>query len=373
MIYLDNAATTKIDEEVFDTYLKVQRNFFANTTSLHKLGQEANFMLEKSKKDMMKTLGLKNHDCLFVSNATEANNLAILGVTKYKSGNIITSSIEHPSVEAIVDNIKTLDTYKLKTLESGIIDIEDLKANINKDTVLVSIMWVNNIVGMVQPIKEIIEIVKKYPKCKLHVDAVQGICKQVNDFDFNDIDLITFSTHKIYGPKGVGCLLYNKNILIERVIYGSFGQNGLKPGTLDLALCCSTCKAIKKFYPLTKQNYDYIKNLNEYVINNIKNNPAIHIISRYDKSYYNPYIISISIPNIKGETIVHYLEKYDIYVSTGASCSSKLQKREKTIYQMTNNETISLTAIRISFSHTNTISECQKLCECLNEITKEGK
>ena len=375
MIYFDNAATTKIDKDVLDTYIKIQNNFFANTTSLHKLGQEANFMFNKAKTELLQALKLKNHDVVFVSNATEANNLGIYGIVSGKKGKVITTKVEHPSVSEIFKDLenKGYEVVYLNVDEHGIIDLNELKNSIDSNTLLVSIMWVNNIIGTIEPISEVIEIVKKYPKCKLHVDSVQGLCKVKETFDLNDVDMFTFSTHKIYGPKGVGCLILKNNIDLDKVLYGSFGQKGIKPGTLDLALACATTKAIKKFYPETQKHFEYVKKLNERLISKIKDNPKIIINSPYQIKDYLPYIVNISIPEVNGETVVHALEANEIYVSTGSSCSSKLKKPEKTVYAISNDEKRATTSIRISFSYLNQISEVDKLVDCLNEITKISK
>lgn len=371
MIYLDNGATTKIDEEVLNTYMKVQQNFFANTTSLHKLGLESKYMFDIAKSDLLKVLKLNHHDVIYVSNATEANNLGIYGVVNNKKGKVITTKIEHPSVYEIFKDLETkgYEVVYLDCDKYGVVDLEQLKKEMTKDTLLVSIMWVNNIIGTIEPIEEVIKIVKEFPKCKLHVDMVQGLCKTVPNFNLEDVDLFTFSTHKIYGPKGIGCLIVNESIELEKTLHGSSSQKGIKPGTLDLALVVATTKAMKKFYPLTQRHLEYVKELNKIVIDGIKNNEQIIINSPYETNSYNPYIINISIPKINGETIVHYLEQYEIYVSTGSSCSSKLKKPEKTVYQITKNEKYATTTIRISFSYTNTKEEAHTLVECLNKIT----
>ncbi len=368
MIYLDYGATTPIDDEILDLYVRIEKDFFANTTSLHRLGQRSNFMFEKSKQELLNTLGIVNHDIIFTSNATEANNLAVLGyLSKYKSGKIITTKIEHPSVFEIYKHLEKngFEVVYLDVLENGIIDIEQLKKEITKDTLLISIMWVNNIVGSIQPINEVINILKEYPRTKLHVDAVQGICKVKPDFSFNDIDMFTFSTHKIYGPKGVGALIYKNNLEIDKRLYGSNAQNGLKPGTLDLALVVCTCKAIKKFYPLTEKHLEYVKKINKILVDGLKKIPYIHINSN---SFSSPYIVNISFPSINGETIVHTLENSDIYVSTGSSCSSKLATPEKTILAMTSSVDLAKSSIRISLSHLVTEEEINALLKALGEI-----
>lgn len=351
MRYFDYSATTPIDKEVLDTYIKVENNYFANTTSLHSLGQKSNVLLEQASAEIKDLLGVKEHNIVYTSNATEANNLAIYGIAKkYSHGKLITSKIEHPSVYEVFKNLETegYEVVYLDVDEKGIIDSNQLRKEMNKNTILVSIMWVNNIVGAIQPIKEVIDIVRKYPKAKLHVDAVQGVAKINPDFGFGEIDLLTISGHKIYGPKGIGALIYHQNIDLSKRLYGSSAQFGVKPGTISLALIVSLCKALKKFIPLWKKHYQYVFGLNRRFRNQLTNNEKIVFNSSLEAS---PYIINISLPHVNGETLVHILEEKEIYVSTGSACSSKLKKPEKTVYHITKSELLATTTIRISLSH----------------------
>lgn len=367
MKYFDYTATTPIDDEVLDTYVKITKNYFANTSSLHMLGQKSNLMLSKANEQLLETLEIKNHNVIYTSNATEANNLAIFGICdKHKKGKIITTKIEHSSVFETYKSLE--DKFEIIYLdidENGIINLEQLANEMNNETILVSIMWVNNIIGSVQPINEVIKIIKKYPKTKLHIDMVQGFCKVIPNFDFNDIDIMTFSAHKIFGPKGIGGLFIKKNITLEKRIYGSNVQFGIKPGTISLALVCSCVKAFKKFYPLTKDHkIDVFEKFN-YLVKGINNK---NIIINTPKENISYYILNISIPNINGETVVHILEQEDIYVSTGSACSSKLKKPEKTIFELTKSEKLATTSIRISLSHLTTYEELDILIKTLNLI-----
>ncbi len=366
MKYFDYTATTPVDEEVLETYIKTTKNFFANTSSLHKLGQRSNIMYTKAIEQLQEVLNI-NHNVIFTSNATEANNLAIFGICeKYETGKIITTKIEHPSVYETIKSLeKKYETVYLDINSNGIIDIKQLEQEMTNDTIVVSIMWVNNIIGTIQPIKEIIDIVNKYPKAKLHVDMVQGFCKITPNFNLNDIDLMTFSTHKIYGPKGIGGLFIKNNLTLNKRLYGSNIQMGVKPGTLDLSLICATVKAFKKFIPLTSKHYNDVKEKHIYLRKNIKNNNIIINTLENNISYY---ILNISIPNINGETIVHLLEQNEIYISTGSACSSKLKKPEKTILALTNSEKLATTSIRISLSHLTTYNEIDALLEILNKL-----
>lgn len=369
MNYFDYTATTPIDEEVLNTYIKTTQNFFANANSLHKLGQKSNMMYAKAMEQLLQALNLNNHNVIFTSNATEANNLGILGICdKYNTGKIITTKIEHPSV---FETIKSLEdkfnvTY-LDINEQGLIDLNQLEKELDNETILVSIMWVNNIIGTIQPIEKVIDLIKKYPKIKLHIDMVQGFCKVLPNFDLNDIDIMTFSTHKIYGPKGIGGMFVKKNIVLKPRLYGANNQYGIKPGTLDLSLICATVKAFKKYFPLTAIHQEDVKNKYEYLRNNLNNSKIIINTPKDNISYY---IFNISIPSINGETIVHMLEQNEIYVSTGSACSSKLKKPEKTILALTKSNELATSSIRISLSHLTTFSQIDSLLSVLNKIGK---
>jgi len=373
MIYFDYGATTPIDEQVLDAYIRTQKLFFANTSSAHKLGQEANRMLEKASQEILETFGLKNHRLVYTSNATEANNLGLLGVahqypldgkTKWR---LITSKIEHPSVFEVFRQLEAegYDVIYLDVDSQGVIKLDQLRSAMNKQTVLVSVMWVNNIVGSIQPISEIIEIMKDFPKAALHMDAVQGLCKVVPDFDLNDIDLFSFSTHKIYGPKGIGFLCYRNTLELSKRLFGSSAQFGIKPGTLDLALAVATCKAVKIYFPAAKAHSEQVRKLNLHLREGLKNLPGIYINSSLKGT---PYICSLSIPDINSETVLHGLEADEIYVSSGSACSSKQKKPEKTVFAMTDSLPLSTSTIRISLSHLTTLEEIGKLIAALGRV-----
>ena len=372
MIYFDYTATTPVDNDVLETYIKSTKNFFANSTSLHAMGQKSNHMVEVCTKSILDTLNIKNYKIIYTANATEANNIAILGwCNKYlnddKRYKIITTKIEHASVFNTFKSLEDkFDVVYLDIKNDGKIDLNQLKREMNKDVLLVSIMWVNNIIGTIQDIKEIIDIVKGYPKAKLHVDAVQGLCKVEPDFDLNDIDMFTISGHKICGPKGIAGLIIKDNIVLSPILYGSSNQYGLKPGTLDVALISAFAKAIMKFYPLTKENGKIVKEYFEYLVKGIENQTNIVINTpNFGITYY---ILNISIPGIKGETLVHSLEEKGICVSTGSACSSKLAKPEKTILALTNSIDRASSSIRISLSPLVKREEIDELLKALKEI-----
>ena len=368
--YFDYTATTPVDDDVLDTYVNTTRKFFANTTSLHLLGEESKHMYEKCMNIVKDVIGIKHHNLVFTSNATEANNLAILGIAgKYDKGRIITTKIEHPSVYNTVKSLEDkFECIYIGTDKEKRVNLEELEKYLNEDTILVSIMWVNNIIGTIQDIKSIIKLCKKYPKCHLHVDCVQGFCKVVPDFDFNDIDLFTFSTHKLYGPKGIGGLFVRENIDLKKRIFGSTSQYSIKPGTFDVSLIAASAKCFLKFYSTTGERREDVRRKFMYLYDKIKDNNKITINTPLKNITY--YILNLSIKGIKGETIVHTLEQKKIYVSTGSSCASKQEKPEKTILEITKDESLALSTIRISLSHLTKYEDLDILAKEINDITK---
>ena len=291
---------------------------------------------------------------------------------KYEKAKIITTKIEHPSVYNVFKELE--DKYEVVYLDvnnEGIIDLKQLEEEMNQDVVLVSVMWVNNIIGSVQPIKDIIELVKKYKKAHLHVDCVQGMCKVIPDFDFNDIDMFTFSTHKIYGPKGIGGLFVKEGIELNKRLYGSSSQYSIKPGTFDLSLIAATAKCFIKFYNKTSEHLEDVKKKYLYLRSKLENNNKIVFNTNGDKISY--YILNFSIIGLRGETIVHTLENEEIYVSTGSSCSSKLVKPEKTILAISSSNERATSTIRISLSFLSTYQEIDCLVNAINKITNGVK
>lgn len=367
MLYFDYTATTPVDDEVLETYIKVEKNLFANSTSLHKFGQMSNYMYEKASEEIKTLLHTPDHNLVFTANATEANNLGIYGaVLKHEAGRIITTKIEHPSVYEVFKDLerKGYETVFLDIDQDGIIDLQQLENALTKDTVLVSVMWVNNIIGSIQPIQKVIQLLKKYPKTKLHVDCVQGMGKIVPNFNFSDIDFITMSGHKLFAPKGIGALLYRKQIDLEKRLYGSNAQYGVKPGTISVGLIAALCKSLKKYLPLTEMHYEYVQELNRYLRKGLSKLNYIVLNSGENAS---PYVISFSLKGKNGETLVHFLENEEVYVSTGSACSSKLKKPERTVLCLTNDEARASSSIRISLSHLTTKEEIDKLLEILEK------
>lgn len=372
MIYFDSTATTKPNKEVLDSYNIVNEKYWYNPSGMYKTSVLSKTLIDKASNNIFDILKVTDKKIFYTSGATEANNLAIMGVCKpYINMNkhIITTYIEHPSVYNVFKNLESLG-FKVTYLKcsNGIVDLNELKQAITKDTILVSIMWVNNIIGSINPIKEIIEIVKNSSHAKLHVDIVQGLTKIQPNFDYNNIDMISFTFHKIEGLKGVGALVCNKNINIAPSLFGGHQQDEIRPGTLDTSLIVSGAKALRLASEAEESHFNYVTKLYNYLVEQVKTLKDF-VINKTD-AMYSPYVLSISHKQTKGETIMHYLEQFDIYVGVGSACNEKTKNIERAVYAITNDEKRAINMIRISLSHHNTIEEIDCLIEKLQKLGK---
>ena len=366
MIYLDYSATTPPDKRVLNTFNKVCIEYPGNSNSLHKLGTDAKELEDYSTKKIEELLKLKNKEIIYTSGSTESNNQAIKGVCyKYQNrGNhIITTYLEHSSIKSTMNYLQdknfTIDYVRLN--DNGEVDLGHLKKLLTNETILVSICAIDSELGIKQPIDKIKNILKDYPKCIFHVDCTQALGK-IN-IDFNDIDLASVSLHKIYGLKGIGMLIKNKNLVIDPILHGGKSTTIYRGGTPALPLIVSSMKAIDLIIPNIENNYKYISKLNKIITDKLKKYPNIHINST-DLSV--PHIINISIKNIKPETFVHALDEYDIYISTKSACS-EANTMSDSVYAVTKDRELATHSLRISLSHLTTEEE---VLEFLNVFDK---
>ena len=353
MYYFDFSATTKPSDESMNMFLRDADKICDNDT------------LSLEKEDLKRALNT-SLDVIYTSGSTESNNLAIKGVlNKYKNQNkhIITTTLEHSSVNETLLYMKKfgfiIDYVKLN---NGIVDIESLKELINCDTVLVSICSVNSETGLLQPIDKIKELLREYENVIFHCDMTQSIGK-VN-IDLNSIDLVTFNSHKIFGLKGIGVLLKDRNIELDKII---FGERIYNLGLIK-SFNYTVSDAIKKI----KENYIYVEKLKEEFINDLKGFDGITINSN---SSYIPYIVNFSVDNIKPETFLHALEQYEIYVSTKSACSTN-NDYSLSVLSLTNNIELAKTSLRVSLSIYNNCDEIHyvtsKIMECYNKLNLKG-
>lgn len=369
MIYFDYTATTKPKKELLELHTRISEEYWCNTEGMYNAGVKAHMLLDKSSQVIIDTLKLKNKKVLFTSGATEANNTAIYGVCAghYKEPkHIITTYLEHASVLNVYKDLENRGfkvTYLIPNSD-GIINVDELEKSITNDTVLISVMWVNNIIGTVQPIDKVIEIVKKHPRIKLHVDAVQGFGKLVPSFNLNDIDLITLSGHKLEGLKGTGLLICNDKLHLS-FIKGGHQQGGIRPGTVDLAGSVVMAKTIQLASADISKKYQDVLEKYNYLINALKQEKKF-ILNK--SKFSSPYILSITFKNVKGETVLHTLEKHNIMVGTGSACNSHSKDQEKTLIYTLEDESLAINTIRISLSTHTTYEELDLLIKHIKEI-----
>lgn len=371
MIYLDYGATTPVDKRVLSTYNKVCLDYPGNSNSLHKLGIEAKELEDYATQNIEKKLNLQNKEIIYTSGASEANNQALKGICfKYKNRgrHIITTYLEHSSVTMTMNYLSNkgfiIDYVKLN--DNGEVDLNNLKSLLTNDTILVSISAIDSELGIKQPIEKISAILKDYPKCFFHVDCTQALGK-IN-IDFNNIDLASLSAHKIFGMKGIGMLIKNKNIVIEPLIHGGKSTTIYRSGTPALPLIVSTMKAIDLIVPNINANYQYINRLNQKIISNLKQYSDLSINSTNSSI---PHTINISLPNIKPETFIHSMDQHDIYLSTKSACSD-ISTMSDSVYSVTKSRELALHSIRISISYLTTENEIDEFLKvfdiCYNKL-----
>ncbi|EQC0675937.1 cysteine desulfurase family protein [Listeria innocua] len=379
MIYFDNSATTKPNAAVLETYTKVASNYFANPSSLHRFGAKSKELLDTSRKQIATMLDVLPEEIIFTSGGTEGNNLAIKGLAysyKNRGKHIITSSIEHPSVRLVMEELEANGftvTY-LKVDKNGVIQLDELKAALTDETILVSIMGVNNEVGSIQPLQEIGEMLASREHTFFHVDFVQGIGKIPLEIDKHAIDLLTFSGHKFHALRGTGALVKRKNVHLHPEIIGGGQEMGYRSGTENLAGGVALAKALRLTLENESKRAELIE-IRDYLLTEITQMPDMTVHTK--KSVAAPHIVCFSAKGHRGEILVHALEKEDIYISTTSACSSKQKLASSTLKAMGVTDEEATGAVRVSLSYENRLSEAkifiQKLQEIIENLNKVVK
>ena len=362
MIYFDYSATTPVSYEVLDTLSKVTKDFIGNANSIHSLGDKSANLLESATKQIADIFGVNSNEIVYTSGATESNNMALIGtaLANHKKGkHIITSKLEHPSIYAICNYLQSIgfEISYVKNDSEGLIDFDDLKRLVREDTVLVSICAVNSETGVRQPLKMIRQIIKKENIGTIfHSDMTQAIGKV--SVNMRDVDLASMSGHKIFGPKGIGLLYKSNMIKITPLIYGSGKSNLLKPGTPPLPLIASLSKAIRLANEGLEKKERFVELLNDKIVTALEKYPNIKI----NKTKYSiPQILNISVLDVMPESLVHALDKNEIYVSTNTACSSgELSSSVMALYNDLNR---AKHTIRISLSYITTTEEVNRFLE----------
>lgn len=366
-IYFDNAATTKVLESSAKIAYDIMTENYGNPSSVHGFGFKADILLKNARKDLLSALGAneRNFTLTFTASGTEADNLAVIGYAKLmtKKGNrILMGNSEHPAVFECKSVLEELGYEVLLIPNSGgVIDYDFVRSNLNDKTVLITHMTVNNETGAFYDIKKLCRLRDEInPKCLIHTDAVQAFMKTEKPLAYCDADMISVSSHKIHGPKGVGALLCKKGIRLSPVVLGGGQETGLRSGTEALPLICAFANSAQELYGNCSYNLEYVRKIHEYATTKIRETLPKVVLNIPEK--YTPYILSISVPKIKSEVLLRYLSEKGIYVSAGSACSSKhRENRVLTNYGISS--ALADSTIRISFSEFNTTGEIDTLAE----------
>jgi cysteine desulfurase len=374
-IYLDNSATTRVRPEVLQGIIDTNQNNYANPSSLHRMGLKIEKKIRESRSLSAKLINAKADEIYFTGGGTESNNIAIIGQLNkdLRGKNIITTVIEHPSVYNVYRHFR--DNVQLRYLDTdsrGKIDLNQLENMADENTLLLSIMLVNSEIGIIQDLSKIIDIAKKKnKKIKIHVDAIQAYGKIKIDVKKTDIDTLSFSSHKIHGPKGVGGLYIRKGCNVDSNIFGGNQERGIRsgtentPGIVGFGIACG----------LVNNNFQKENNK----LRDLRDIYAKRLIEEIDDLKINsqlnedgaPHILNVSFKDVRGEILVHYLEESGIYVSTGSACSSKAKVDSRVLDAIKLDKDYLDGTIRLSLGYFNTCDEVEYVVEKIKESVAE--
>lgn len=373
MIYLDNSATTKPDPSVLNSFMQVTETYFANPSSIHHLGLEAEQLLGKAREQVAELLEVDTQEVIFTSGGTEGNNLAIKGIAlehQKRGKHIITTQIEHPSVYDACLGLKKLGfeiTY-LPVNSNGIISVDDLNKAIREDTILITIMHVNNELGSIQPIQEIGEVAKLHPKLFFHVDDVQGFGKVPLKLSESGIDLCTLSGHKIHGLNGTGVLYVNKHTRLFPLFHGGNQENSIRSGTENLAGAVAVSRAIRLIKEKESTELDHLKEMQSHLQERFSQMKGVIVNT---PEHAAPHIINVSVPGLKPEVIIHILAEQRIYISTKSACSSKQTAKSLVLTACGFKQDRINSALRISMTYDNNIKEINVFLNAFEKAIKQ--
>lgn len=376
MIYLDNSATTQPKEEVLSAFVEANKRFFANPASLHAAGRGADALLEKTREQILKIVGAPDGNVIYTSGGTEANNLALLGFArklKYRGNHVITTTIEHPSVLRAVEQLarEGFDVDYISVDENGVCLLDELQKKIREDTIVVSIMHVNNEIGTIQPIEDCAKVIRAKSRAIFHVDAVQSFGKLPITLTENGPDAITVSGHKIHGLKGTGALISKRTILPEAINYGGGQERGLRSGTVSVPDAAVLARAMR-LASESQKTVSY-ERWRKQLIAHIEETDAAIILARETSA---PHILSIAFEKIRGEVAVNFFQKNDIFLSTSSACSSKNGDLSHVIEAIQVPDRFKDGVIRVSFGENNTdadIEQFKKVYTDFIHLLKRGQ
>lgn len=372
LIYFDNSATTPVYPEVLRTYQEVTTKIFGNPSSLHRLGSQSSRILEASRKQIAELIGKQPSEIFFTSGGTESDNWAIKGVAFEKAAygkHIIVSDIEHPAVKESAQWLSQqgFDVSYAPVDQAGFVDVKALQNLLRSDTILVSIMAVNNEIGSIQPIQEISDVLADRPTVTFHVDAVQAIGKIPSAVYLTDrVDLASFSGHKFHAVRGVGFLYKKDGKRISPLLTGGGQEQNLRSTTENVAGIASMAKALRLVRDREATAVSKLAQMQAVILKELAKHDDIVIFSGQEG--FVPNIVTFGIKGVRGEVVVHAFEEYDIFISTTSACSSKAGKPAGTLIAMGVPNQLAQTAVRISLDDNNDMGEVEQFLTIFKHI-----
>lgn len=371
--YLDNSATTRCSAKAAEMVMKVMREDFGNPSALHTKGVEAEHYVKEARAFFAKNLKVDEKEICFTSGGTESNNLALIGtaIANRRAGNhLITTSVEHASVDNTMKYLEEQGfrvTY-LPVDEYGVVSLEALKEALCPETILVSVMYVNNEVGAVQPVDEIARIVKEHnPNTIFHVDAIQAYGKYRIYPKKEGIDLLSVSGHKIHGPKGTGFLYVNSKVKIHSIVFGGGQQKGLRSGTENVPGIAGMAEAAAECYENLEEKIDRLYALKDRFVSQVSALEGTKVNGHTGRDSA-PQIVSVSFRDVRSEVLLHALEEKGIYVSAGSACSSNKPSVSRTLKNMEIDKELLGSTLRFSFCFDTTEEEIDYCIKELGEL-----
>lgn len=372
MIYLDYAANTPVDEAVLEAFVDVTRNCYGNANSHHASGREANQLMEHMTSEIAKLLGIKPNEIIYTSGASESNNLAVKGTAKISRNlgkHIISTYLEHSSVSGALTALQNegyeIDLVDIK--EDGTVDMEHLEELIRKDTVLVSVCYVDSELGVIQPVEQIAQLVEKYPNCRFHVDATQAVGKI--PVTLEGIDLLSFAPHKFSGLNGCGVLVKKENVIVEPQIHGGVSTTLYRSGTPAPGMTASIAKALELALNNQSVRYEIVKRYNEYLRAELSKYPLVRINS---PEAAMPYILNVSVKGVKAGVFQAALDEQGVCISTKSACSVP-NTPSRPVFAVSKDKKNAMSSWRLSLSHLTTEEELQEFLvrfkHCYNNLT----
>ena len=364
-LYFDIAATTPLDHDVSKLITEIQNTAFGNPSSIHQFGQKSRSLIEKARRQIAKSLNCKPSELIFTGGGSESNNLILKGFLG-KGDHLITSSYEHPAITKVAQELEEdgVEVTYIKPNADGIIHVNDVESAIKKNTTLISIMYVNNELGCINPISDIIKMAKRND-IKIHTDAVQLIGKQPFNLNSLNVDFLSIAPHKYYGPKGVGALFIRSGNLLNSIFQGGGQEKNIRPGTENISGIVGMGLATEKAIKDVEKNSKKILELEELFIKKLNEN---NIRYKVNGKYRIPGILNITFPNILGQTLVMKLDLNGVAVSFGSACSSGTPKPSKVLLNLGLSDEEALRTIRISIGKFHTKDDINNLANILSKI-----